>query len=77
MWMPKAKNYPARYETQLYLPSNLQSLLLQPMKKGLMVVACDTEFGLETVDRAWLEVIAERVESNLEKVVVGRGFSRA
>ena len=39
------------------------------LDRGLMVVACDTQFGLQAVDRAWLQCICERVEYSLSQVV--------
>ncbi|RDX99541.1 Protein COFACTOR ASSEMBLY OF COMPLEX C SUBUNIT B CCB4, chloroplastic, partial [Mucuna pruriens] len=61
--------YPGKSELP-FLPSNTQSVILQPVgDKGIVIIGGDTIRGFTASDQAWIAYIGEKLDSTLAKYV--------
>ncbi|XP_051132654.1 retrovirus-related Pol polyprotein from transposon TNT 1-94 [Andrographis paniculata] len=61
--------YPGKSELP-FLPPNTQAVILQPIgDKGIAIVGGDTIRGFTTSDQAWINLIGEKLDTTLSKIV--------
>ncbi|XP_037482485.1 protein COFACTOR ASSEMBLY OF COMPLEX C SUBUNIT B CCB4, chloroplastic-like [Triticum dicoccoides] len=59
--------YPGRTELP-FLPNNTQALILQPIgDKGIAVIGGDTTRAFTNLDKAWIAMIADKLDATLSK----------
>jgi hypothetical protein len=60
--------FPGRAEFYTYLPSNSQSVIVQPCgDKGVVVIGSGTQRAFTVLDQAWISVWNDKLEVALEK----------
>lgn len=62
--------YPGRVELS-FLPSNTQSVILQPIgDMGIVIIGGDTVRGFTNLDQTWISSLADKLDATLSKTLM-------
>jgi hypothetical protein len=71
VYLVDLKLFPAKAELTLYLPSNTQAALCQPIgQRGVLILGTDTPRAITALDQRWIESIAQKLDQVLFSAIL-------